>query len=148
MATIRPQATLDDVRRLARQLGVMLTEHRDSFDLDRHTSLEVHETYRSNQDGINAAWSVLVHLQDGERRLQAYRQNYERDMAQLRRSVRRDRSVGASGALALSLLAALVAYAVGTFAPETRWITGPLTILCMALMVLSGCILLFGHARK
>ena len=148
MATLRPQTTLDDVRRLAGQLGVTFTSNRDSFDLDKSTPLEVHETYRNNQAGINAAWSVLAYLQDGERRLLAYRQSYERDIALLRRSIRRDRSLGASGVLALSLLAALVAYAIGTFAPETREVTGPLTILCMALVVVSGCILLFGHNQK
>jgi hypothetical protein len=145
---IRPQTTLDDVKRLAGQLGVTFTRNRDSFDLDKSTPLEVHGTYRTNQAGINAAFTVLVHLQEGERRLLAYRQDCERDIAQLRRSIRRDRSIGASGVLGLSLLAALIAYAIGTFAPQTRGITGPLTILCMALVVVSGCTLLFGHGQK
>jgi hypothetical protein len=134
---IRPQNTLNDVKALAAQLGVTFTHNRDSFDLEKSAPVADHGTYPNNQAGINAAFSALVQLQDGERQI-----------AQLRRSIRRDRSLDALGALALSLLAALVAYAVGTFAPQTRGITGPLTLLCMALIVISGCMLLFGCARK
>jgi hypothetical protein len=62
--TIRPQPTLDDIKRLARDLGVTFTDNRDSFDLDKDTAPEVHGTYRNNQAGINASFSVLVRLQD------------------------------------------------------------------------------------
>ena len=146
--TIRPEPTLDDIKRLAQQLGVTFTTNRDAFDLDKSTPLEIHGTYRANQAGINASFSVLVHLQESERRLRIYQQDSQRALAQLRQRTRRRRSIGTPGVLGLCFLAALSAYSIGTFYPQTRAITGPLTILCMALMVLSGCILLFNRTRN
>jgi len=61
--TIRPFPTLEDIKQLAAELGVTFTPNRDSFDLDKGTQFEVHGTYRNNQAGINAAFSVLVRLQ-------------------------------------------------------------------------------------
>ena len=60
MATIRPQQpTLDDIKRLAREMGVRFTDNRDSFDLDKREP-RLTGTYRNNQAGINAAFSTLV----------------------------------------------------------------------------------------
>lgn len=70
MNTIRPLPTLDDIKRLAEELGVTFVTNRDSFDLDTSdpTTWELHGTYRSNQGGYNAAFSALVHLQENQRR--------------------------------------------------------------------------------
>lgn len=148
MTTIRPQTTLDDIKRLAAQLGVTFTANRDSFDLDKSAPIEVHGTYRNNQAGINASFSVLVRLQDSERRLLAYWQDSERDIERLRRRIRRRRGIGTSGAFVLFFLIALVAYVVGTVAPQTRGVAGPLTILCMFLIVVNAVVAALAHARK
>ena len=137
--TIRPQPTFDDIKQLAQQLGVTLTGNRDSFDLQKSGLFDLHGTYRKNQAGFNAAFSCLVHYQ---RNLHTYQASSRQ------RSTRQSDSIGAAGTLALSLLAAFIAYTIGTFAPETRMVTGPLTLFCLALVMLSGSILLFGHRRK
>ena len=137
MTTIRPLPTFDEIKHLAEELHVTFASRRDAFDLDKSEGWEIHGTYRKNQAGFNAAFSALVHLQEGERR-----------DAQLRRSPRQRSGIGASGVLALSLLAALITYTIGTFAPQTRGITGPLTILCLILLIVSGCVLLFGRGQK
>ena len=60
MATIRPvPPTIEDIQHLARQFGVRFTFHRDSFDLDKREP-RLSGTYRNNQAGINAAYSVLI----------------------------------------------------------------------------------------
>lgn len=60
MSTIRPQLpTLDDIKRLALEMGVTFTANRDSFDLDKQEPRLV-GTYRNTQAGINAAWNALV----------------------------------------------------------------------------------------
>jgi hypothetical protein len=60
MSTIRPQLpTLDDIKRLAVEMGVTFTSHRDSFDLDKQEPW-LAGTYRNTQAGINAAFNVLV----------------------------------------------------------------------------------------
>lgn len=148
MRTIRSsQPTLADIQRLAAQLGVTFTVNRDSFDLAKSAPIAIHGTYRDNQAGCNAAWSVLVHLQKGERCLLASQQESERHIAQFRRRIRR-RGRGILRALWLSYLAALATYIIGTLAPQSRAITGPLTVLCMVLMAMSGCVLLLSRTRN
>src|ERR1700680_4386103 len=120
--TIRPQPTFDDIKQLAQQLDITLTGNRDSFDLKKSGLFDLQGTYRKNQAGFNAAFSCLLHYQTNLLTYQA---------SAGRRSTRQRGGIGASGVLALSLLAALIAYSIGTFAPQTRGITGPLTILCM-----------------
>ena len=135
MTTIRPQPTLDDIQQLAWQLGVTFTSHRDSCDLDKQEPLWLEGTYRTNQAGINAALSSLVRLQDNLRATPTTRIGH------------RWPGRGAAWAFLLCFLVMLTAYTIGTFAPQTRGITGPLTILFVVLVMLSVCRLVFGRAQ-
>ena len=54
---------------------------------------------------------------------------------------------GTAGAFLLCFLAMFTAYTIGTFYPETRGITGPLTILCVVLVILSACLLASGRTQ-
>jgi len=136
-------ATLNDVERLAAQLNITFTDYApvQAFDLDSkpNAPLQFEGTYRKVQVGIDGAYSDLV-------KHQANLSNAFQAMGPLLSN--HQRSIGASGALGLSFLAALVVYTIGTFYPETRGITGPLTILFMILIVVSAVILALGHARK
>lgn len=133
---IRPQPTRDDIERLARELGVTFTSHRDSCDLDKQEPLRLEGTYRNNQAGINAALSSLVRLQNNLHTIPLVSLGNPR------------RGRGRAGAFLLCFLGMLIAYTVGTFYPETRGITGPLTILFVVLMMLSACTLVFGRTQQ
>jgi hypothetical protein len=58
-------ATLNDVKTLARQLGITFTDHDQAFDLDSATNapLRLEGTFRKVSAGIDGAYESLVKLQ-------------------------------------------------------------------------------------
>jgi hypothetical protein len=61
MPTIHPKPpTLDDIKRMAREIGVTFTDTRDSFTLVKQEP-HLNETYRKNRAGINTAHNALVY---------------------------------------------------------------------------------------
>ena len=129
--------TLEDVKRLAAQLGVTITLHGPSFDLDKQEPLALKGTYRKGQAGIDAAYSSLV--------------RYQANLSTIPTSLKhptKSGGRGAAGAFLLCFLALLTVFTIGTFSPQTRGITNPLTILFTVLVMLSACKLVFAHAQK
>lgn len=59
METIRPLPTIEDIQRVAAQMGITFTRNRGSFDLNRQVP-RLAGTYSHTQAGINAAFNVLV----------------------------------------------------------------------------------------
>jgi hypothetical protein len=68
-------ATLNDVISLAAQMGVTITLHGQSFDLDKQEPLTLEGTYRKVQAGIDAAYSDLVRHQTGLSKIPASLKN-------------------------------------------------------------------------
>jgi len=129
--------TLEDVKSLAAQLGVTITLHGQSFDLDKQEPLAFEGTYRKVQAGIDAAYNSLV-------RYQANLSNIPTSLKNPTKSCGRS----TAGAFLLCFLALLTVFTIGTFSPQTRGITNPLTVLFTVLVLLSACKLMFSRTQK
>lgn len=74
---------------------------------------------------------------------------YHEDMPVAIRSIRSHRRrERATWVLSLSLAVSVTTYTIGTFSPETRGITGPLTVLSLVLVLLSAAALALLRVRR
>ena len=124
------QRALADVQRLAERKGLQVERDGDYLVLKapgRNTPGGQSVPY--NEDGIGYLKMLLA-------------SDTSAPTSYHRRGVSR-----VEAAFLLFVLAMLLGYTVGTFSPESRGITGPLTILFIVLVMLSACKLVFDRVQ-
>ena len=98
--------------------------------------------------GTRFALSQVSYDADSIGRLKMILRRHE-DMPAAIRSIRyHRRREGMTWVLLLSVAVSVATYTIGTFSPETRGITGPLTVLSLALVLLSAALLALWRVRK